>query len=70
MKCNVLVHKEIEIKPGDLVVLDDSEWWGLNGHHHIYVKRVVENRNGVYAVFTNNTWRPMSTHGITWEKVC
>lgn len=68
MKCNVLVHKEINIKPGDKVIVN------LNRHSSyqkiVSVTRVVENRLGSYAVFDNCTWRPLSTHGITWEKVC
>ena len=67
MKCNVLVHKEIEIKPGDRVVVNIN--WGEPIQKRVHVKRVVENRYGAYVVFDNCTWRPLSTHGITWEKV-
>lgn len=66
MKCNVLVHREVEIKPGDMVVLDIN-WTGLQTYRHVV--RVTESHFGTYAVFDNGTWRPMSTHGITWEKV-
>lgn len=66
MKCNVLVRKEIEIKPGDKVVLNIN--YGLEHTHRVV--RVTESHFGTYVVFDNATWRPMSTHGITWEKVC
>lgn len=66
MKCNVLTRNEIYIKPGDKVKLDiDCSPFG----RPTTVKRLVETRHGVYVVFTNSTWRPLSTHGITWEKV-
>lgn len=67
MKCNVLVHKEIDIKPGDPVVVNID--WYARCQRAVRVKRVVENKNGTYVVFDDSTWRPLSTHCITWEKV-
>lgn len=68
MKCNVLVHKEVDIKPGDKVMVDIDYVKPMQ--KIVHVVRVVENQLNTYAVFDNYTWRPMSTHGITWEKVC
>lgn len=67
MKCNVLVHKEIEIKPGDKAMLNID--WGERFQKLVRVVRIVQSRFTTYVVFDNWTWRPLSTHGITWEKV-
>lgn len=66
MMCNVLVHKEISIMPGDKALVNIN-WNGLQ--KLVHVVRVVQTRCNTYVVFDNGTWRPMSTHGITWEKV-
>ena len=68
MKCNVLIHKEIDIKPGDRVEIDIDR--AMSIQKVARVVRVVESRHNTYVVFDNCTWRPLSTHGITWEKVC
>ena len=70
MKVNVLVPSEIELNPGDEVILNLDKIKGEVSTVRLYrVKRLVETKCGSYAVFYNRTWRPMSTYNITWKKV-
>lgn len=64
MLVNVKVITTAELKPGDTVEL--STYFGAK---RSTIRRIVETSNGVYVVFNNNTWRPLSTHGETWSKV-
>ena len=65
MITKVTVKKETyeEIKVGDEVVLD------YNPDKIVRVRKMVETKNGVYAVFSNRTWRPTTTYGYTWAKL-
>lgn len=66
MKVNVLKPTEIELKPGDKVEIDfKSQYWKRT----LTVTRLVESKYQTYAVFSNGTYRPMSTYGFTWRKV-
>ena len=60
------VPEKITVNVGDRVVFGFTSCPRRNGYE---VVRLVETVNGVYAVFNNGTWRPMSTYGITWRKV-
>jgi hypothetical protein len=60
-------YVEVELLPGDKVELDGIEKSYFGRPYRIV--RLVENGNHVYAVFNNDTWRPLSTYGITWRKV-
>ena len=65
MIVKVTVKKETyeEIKPGDEVVLD------YNPDKIVKVRKLVETSKGVRVVFSNRTWRPISTYGYTWTKL-
>jgi hypothetical protein len=71
MKFNATVTKEfvfeVELKPGDRVELDgfETDWF----NRPFYVVRLVETRNTTYAIFSNKTWRPISSYGRTWRKL-
>ncbi len=70
MKVEVLLPSEIELKPGDEVILNIDKIKGTVSTVRVYhVKKLVETKYGTYAVFNNRTWRPMSTYNITWRKV-
>jgi hypothetical protein len=72
MKVNVLIPSEIDIKPGDKVKLYDvcPCWGAWRAEVITTVKRVVESRHLIYAVFDGGyAYRPFSTYGKTWEKV-
>lgn len=68
MKCDVTISTRatIELKPGDVVVLDKmtTDIWG----RPVRVERIVESRKTLYAIFSNKTWRPLSSYGRTWMK--
>lgn len=64
MLAKVKVPLYVELVPGDTV-----EYFNYRGEiRQTTIKRVVETKYQTYAVFANNTWRPLSTHGITWIK--
>lgn len=67
-KVNVIVTKDIMLKPGDKVSLDGMSS-DLFRRRNFTIRRIVENRNQTYVVFSNSTWRPLSTYGKTWEKI-
>lgn len=72
MKCEVLVRKEIEIKPGDKVKLYNvyDGYYGYNREAITTIKKVIESRNKTYCLFNGGyMYRPMTTYGITWKKV-
>lgn len=72
MKCNVLVRKEIEIKPGDKVKLYGvyDVYNGVKREVITTIKKVIESRNKTYCLFDGGyMYRPMTTYGITWKKV-
>lgn len=57
----------VDIKPGDNVKLYFDSYGGFGVVASV---RRITVRNGMtYVVFDNNTWRPMSTYGRTWEKI-
>lgn len=65
MITKVTVKRETyeELKPGDEVVLD------YNPDKIVKIDRMVETATGVRAIFTNRTWRPTTTYGVTWAKL-
>lgn len=66
-KVKVTKEVEIELKPGDRVALDGLTQSLIGRPYRI--KRIIENANQTYVVFSNYTWRPLSTYGKTWRKV-
>ena len=66
MKIVNYVPVEVDLNIGDKVVFDFTTCPRRSGYT---VRRLVETEYGVYAVFNNGTWRPMSTYGKTWRKV-
>lgn len=66
MKITNYVPVTIDLNVGDKVVFGFTLCPRRNGYT---VTRLVETKHGVYAVFDNGTWRPMSTYGVTWRKV-
>ena len=66
MKVTMYVPKEISVNVGDRVNFKFTAYPRRCGYT---VVRLVETKYGVYAVFDNGTWRPMSTYGKTWWKV-
>lgn len=66
MKVTMYRPTEVTLNVGDKVEFDFTMSPRRNGYA---VRRLVETRNGLYVVFNNNTWRPMSTYGKTWRKV-
>ena len=67
MIIDVSTPKYVHIEPGDVVELSVDGWWNLA--HNTTVRRVVESKYHTYVVLDNNTWRPMSSYGVTWRKV-
>lgn len=66
MKIVNYVPVEVNLNPGDRVNFEFTLNPRRSGY---YIRRIVETNNGVYVVFNNNTYRPMSTYGKTWWKV-
>jgi len=66
MKIINYVPTEINLNPGDRVNFEYTQYPRRNGYR---IVRLVETTNGVYVVFNNSTWRPISTYGKTWWKV-
>lgn len=33
------------------------------------VRKIVETGNGIHVVFSDDTWRPLTTYNTTWWKV-
>lgn len=67
MKVNgyIRIPTEVDLKPGDKCEI-------IYNHiklPYITVRKIVEDNSGVKVNFTNGTWRPIRTHGITWQKV-
>ena len=72
MKVNVLLPCEIELSPGDPVILFDTRtvYGDYKGAVTTTIKRVVENDKFAYCVFKGGyPYRPLSTYNITWRKV-
>ena len=67
MICEVLVRDKVEIIPDDLVVININK--GSAYRRTLRVKKIIERSSGINVVFNNGTWRPMSTHGLTWLKL-
>ena len=62
----------IDVKPGDQVELmydGCGKPITLERRRYTAVLRLTERDGLVYAVFYNNTWRPISSYGRTWKKV-
>lgn len=57
----------VDIKPGDEVRLLRGEY--VRRGVVVTVRRITVRDGLTYAVFSNHTWRPMSSYGRTWEKV-
>ena len=66
MKAMVYRAVEVKLSPGDRVELR-SRGGGYN--RHVIIKKLVESVEGVYAVFSDHTWRPLSSYGYSWVKV-
>lgn len=62
MLIDIIKTETINIKPGDEVRIDTRV-------KPVKIIKVIENRDRLYAVLSNRTWRPFSTYGITWRKV-
>lgn len=62
MLIDIIKTETINIKPGDEVLVDTSV-------KPLMIVKVIENRDRLYAVLSNCTWRPFSTYGVTWMKV-
>lgn len=62
MKADVMIKVPTitEIKPGDKVI--------ANYQKELTVCKMIETASGIRAVFTNGTWRPMTTYNDTWKK--
>lgn len=65
MKCNVNIrlNADVELKPGDTVTVLS----GYRKGRKLEIKKMIETKYGVNAVFTNGTWRPLRTYGTTWQ---
>jgi hypothetical protein len=63
MKVERVIHEELNFKPGDVVYMEN-----YTSKRAIEVVRIVENAGQTYVVFSNRTWRPISTYGKTWCK--
>lgn len=68
MKAMVYKAVEVEIKPGDKVTIESKSDDGNTSLDSTMVTKVVETFAGVYVVFANNTWRPLSSYGVSWWK--
>lgn len=66
MKVVVTLPVEIELCPGDKVILMDEF---CQNQVEETIVRLTETEWGTYAVFTNDTWRPITSYGLTWRKV-
>ena len=62
MMIDIIKTETITIKPGDKVRIDTSV-------KPVTILKVIENRDRLYAVLSNCTWRPFSTYGETWFKI-
>ena len=62
MLIDIIKTETSTIKPGDEVRIDTRV-------KPVKIIKVIENRNRLYAVLSNGTWRPFSTYGVTWFKV-
>ena len=68
MEAMVYRAVEISIKPGDTVEIN-YPYKTRKFRKRVQIRRLVETEAGVYVVFSNNTWRPLSSYGATWVKV-
>lgn len=68
MKADVMIKvpTTTEIKPGDKVVVNFDLPKALQ--RELVVFKMIETASGIRAVFTNGTWRPMTTYNETWRK--
>ena len=68
MKVNVptVVKNETNIEPGMAfhVGRKSIKWVRKT----LIAKKIVETNSGVYVVFNNHTWRPITTYNRTWWK--
>lgn len=66
MKVNVAreVQTEIQVSPGMAYNVGRKS---MNYVRKVVtVRRMVETKYGVYAVFSDDTWRPLTTYNKTW----
>ena len=56
----------VEINPGDTVELIYD---GGGFPKFVTVRRLTVRNGLIYAVFSNDTWRPLSSFNRTWKKV-
>ena len=66
MKCDVKVRVDatVELKPYDKVHILTGE----NEGKIRTIRRIIEDGSGVKVIFTNDSWRPIHTYGLTWQK--
>lgn len=70
MKVQVTItnYVDVDLKPGDKVFFLRNAKDEIRTNMGV-ISKMVETPSGVYAVFTNGTWRPVSTYNETWWKV-
>ena len=68
MKVDVMIKVPTvtEIKPGDKVITNFTLRENLR--RELTVRKMIETTTGIRAVFTNGSWRPMTTYNETWKK--
>lgn len=68
MKADVMIKvpTTTEIKPGDKVVVNFTLRENLQRELTVY--KMIETATGIRAVFTDGSWRPMTTYNETWRK--
>ena len=67
MKVDVKIRVEatVELKPGDRIQI-------LNGYRQgkiLTINSIIERRKGVNVIFSDGTFRPITTYGLTWQKI-
>lgn len=65
MKAMVYRAVEVKLSPGDKVELRSRGQYNRS----VIIKKLVETIEGVYVVFSDHTWRPLSSYGYSWVKV-
>lgn len=65
MLCNVYlrVNADVHLRPYDEVKVLKGDRKGET----LTISKMIETKRGVKAVFTDGTWRPISTYGTTWQ---
>lgn len=68
MIISVMKPVSVDIKPGDDVLLTEK-WDAVPFGRRATITRITETRGRIYAVLSNDTWRPITSYGRTWKKV-